>query len=71
MQIYLTNLLGIVFTLGLYTPWAQLRLMRYRLAAMAVEVPTTLDAFAAGTEGPAVGAAGEEIGDFLDVDFGF
>jgi len=39
MQIYLTNLLGIVFTLGLYTPWAQLRLMRYRLGAMSVEVP--------------------------------
>jgi uncharacterized membrane protein YjgN (DUF898 family) len=71
MWIYLTNLLGIVFTLGLYTPWAQVRLMRYRLGAMAVEVPGTLDTFVAGAEGPAVGAAGEEIGEFLDVDFGF
>jgi uncharacterized membrane protein YjgN (DUF898 family) len=71
MRIYLTNLLGIVFTLGLYTPWAQVRLMRYRLGAMAVEMPGTLDTFVAGVEGPAVGAAGEEISDFLDVDFGF
>ena len=35
--IYVTNLLGIVFTLGLFYPWAKVRQTRYQLENMAVD----------------------------------
>jgi len=69
--IYLTNALGIVFTLGLYTPWAQMRLARYRLGATRVSATGSLDEFAAANESSTAGAAGEEISELFDVDFGF
>ena len=36
LSIYVTNLLGIVFTLGLYYPWAKVRQARYQLENTAV-----------------------------------
>jgi len=69
--IYLTNALGIVFTLGLYTPWAQMRLARYRLGVTSVTAAGSLDEFAAAAESSTAGAAGEEISELFDVDFGF
>jgi len=71
MWIYLTNILGIVFSLGLLTPWAQVRLMRYRLDVMEVAVTGSLDDFFSSASARSPSAAGEEISDFLDVDFGF
>ena len=68
--IYITNAMGILVTLGLFTPWAQLRLVRYRLSTLELETHGSLDAFAAAAASRAPGAAGEEISDFLDVDFG-
>jgi uncharacterized membrane protein YjgN (DUF898 family) len=67
--IYLTNLIGITFTLGLFSPWAKIRLLRYQLENTTLAVHGNLDAFVA-SESANVSAAGEEIGDFLDVDFG-
>lgn len=67
--IYLTNLLGIVFTLGLYAPWAKVKLMRYQLENTSLIAHGNLDEFVA-SETANMSAAGEEIGDFLDVDFG-
>lgn len=67
--IYLTNLLGIVFTLGLYSPWAKVRLVRYQLENTTLIASGNLDEFVA-TETSQMSAAGEELGDFLDVDFG-
>ena len=70
IDIYFTNLLAMVFTLGLYTPWAQVRLARYRLESLELEASGPLDNFvAANTEVPA--AAGEELTSFFDLDFGF
>lgn len=69
--IYLSNTLFIVCTLGLYTPWAELRLARYRLEAMELEAHGSLDDFVAGAAASIPAAAGEEISSFLDVDFGF
>jgi uncharacterized membrane protein YjgN (DUF898 family) len=70
--IYLSNLALIVLTLGVYTPWAQVRLARYRLSALELEAHGSLEEFAAAASPAAVpAAAGEEISSFLDVDFGF
>jgi uncharacterized membrane protein YjgN (DUF898 family) len=65
------NTLLIVVTLGLYTPWAQIRLAKYRLEQVTVLAAGDLDAFVAGRAAATPSATGEEIGDFLDVDFGF
>jgi uncharacterized membrane protein YjgN (DUF898 family) len=69
--IYFTNLLGMVFTLGLYTPWAQLRLARYRLECLELEVRGSLDDFVAARDTAVPAAAGEELTSFFDLDFGF
>jgi uncharacterized membrane protein YjgN (DUF898 family) len=60
-----------VFTLGLYTPWAQLRLARYRLECLELEVRGSLDDFVAATNAPVPAAMGEELTSFFDLDFGF
>jgi uncharacterized membrane protein YjgN (DUF898 family) len=65
------NTLLIVATLGLYTPWAQVRLAKYRLEQVTVVAEGDLDSFVAGRAQATPAATGEEIGDFLDVDFGF
>jgi uncharacterized membrane protein YjgN (DUF898 family) len=65
--IYFTNLLAIVVTLGLFIPFAQVRAMKYRLEAMSMVVNGSLDNFVAG-EHRQVGAAGEGVADFMDLD---
>jgi uncharacterized membrane protein YjgN (DUF898 family) len=67
--IYVTNLLGIVFTLGLFYPWAKVRQTRYQLENMAVDSDGNLSAFMADASAGS-SALGEEAGDFFDVDFG-
>jgi uncharacterized membrane protein YjgN (DUF898 family) len=69
MGIMLTNLLLMVVTLGLYYPWAQVRLLRYQLENTSVLAADDLDQFVADARAGA-GALGEEAGDFFDVDFG-
>jgi uncharacterized membrane protein YjgN (DUF898 family) len=69
MWIYVTNLLGMVFTLGLFYPWAKVRQTRYQLENMQVDSDGKLGTFTAGAAGGA-SAVGEEAGDFFDVDFG-
>jgi uncharacterized membrane protein YjgN (DUF898 family) len=69
--IYFTNLIGMVLTLGLYTPWAQVRLARYRLESLEVEAHGSLDDIVAATGVPVPAATGEEISSFFDLDFGF
>lgn len=69
--IYLSNIALIVLTLGIYTPWAQVRVARYRLGAIELEAHGSLDEFVATSAAPVPAAAGEEITSFLDLDFGF
>jgi uncharacterized membrane protein YjgN (DUF898 family) len=71
MLIYLGNTVAILATLGLYTPWAQIRLARYRLQAIELEAHGSLDDFVAATAAEVPAATGEEISSLLDVDFGF
>lgn len=65
--ITVTNLLLSVITLGLYRPFAAVRLARYRTSCMVLLPGAALDAFLAG-ETARVQALGEEMGEFLDID---
>jgi uncharacterized membrane protein YjgN (DUF898 family) len=69
-RITLTNLVATVLTLGLYRPFAQVRLTRY-LASCLVMVPSgPLDDLLAA-ESEDVSAIGEESVGFFDLDVGF
>ncbi len=70
--IYLSNLVAIVFSVGLLTPWAQIRLARYRAKHTEVLVGRDFETHVAlqGKEGSALG---DELGEAFDVelDLGF
>lgn len=59
-----------MFTLGLATPWAQIRMARYRAEHMALSGETDWDKFV-GEKKDASRALGEEIDDMFDVDISF
>lgn len=61
------NLLLLVFTLGLYWPWARVRLARYRASCLALRADESLDSFVAG-EGSNSGAVGDEVSELMDFD---
>lgn len=62
-----TNLLGIMATFGLYKPFADVRLARYRLEHMWLEPQGALDEFVRDTQQEAA-AFGEEAAEIFDVD---
>ena len=62
-----TNLLGIVFTLGLFIPFATVRMMRYKLTRMGILAQGDLAEFVAG-QAQATSATGEETAEMFDVD---
>jgi uncharacterized membrane protein YjgN (DUF898 family) len=65
--IYLSNAVAIMFSFGLLIPWAAVRIARYRVSKTSMLARGDLDSFiSAVTE--EVDAAGEEIGEFFDVD---
>jgi len=66
--IIFTNLIAVICTLGLFLPFAQVRLMRYRIEALQMIPDGSLDDFVAQT-GADVGASGEGVSDFMDFDF--
>jgi uncharacterized membrane protein YjgN (DUF898 family) len=68
--IYMTNLLGMIFTLGLFYPWARVRRLQYQFDSMSLETVGSLDSFVAAADSR-TSATGEELGEFFDVDFGF
>lgn len=70
LMIYLTNFLGILFTLGLFKPFADIRLAKYRLEHMALQAEGDLAGFIAH-QTQAVGAAGEETAEVFDFDISF
>jgi uncharacterized membrane protein YjgN (DUF898 family) len=67
--LYLSNTVLIVATLGIFIPWAHVRMAQYRFERLALEVRGSLDEFIAG-ESQASAATGEEISDMFDVDLG-
>lgn len=67
--LYISNIIAIIVTLGLATPWAQIRMARYQTSqTMVVLADDWQDYLASGeTEGSAIG---DEIGEAFDVDVG-
>lgn len=66
-KLYAGNLIAIVCTGGLLIPWAVVRLTRYRLQAISVEIEAPLTTVAAMvTQNPR--ATGEELGEMFGID---
>jgi uncharacterized membrane protein YjgN (DUF898 family) len=71
LKIYVTNFLAIVFSLGLLTPWAKVRLARYRAESMKLLSIGPLQArrYELARGAGALGDAAVDLGDF-DLDLG-
>ncbi len=70
LGIYVTNFFAVILTLGLYKPFADIRLAKYRLTHMALQTQGSLDEFFA-QEQQAVNALGQETANVFDVDISF
>ena len=70
LWIYVSNALVLMFTMGFATPWAQIRLAKYRADHLSLVGETDWDKFV-GEKKDAAKATGEEIADFFDVDLSF
>ena len=66
-KVVLSNLLLMALTLGLYWPWAKVKLAAYRATHTGVLVSGDLDGFIGGAAGEK-SAVGEEIAEFFDFD---
>ena len=66
-KIVFLNLIGIILTFGLFWPWAQVRIARYRASCLSLHTVQALDAIVAGEliKAPAVGDAAS---DMFDID---
>ncbi len=69
LVIVITNTLGMVVTLGIFYPWAQVRTLCYKLEHMKLAPSGELNNFIA-QEQKQVSALGDEAGDFFDMDIG-
>ena len=67
--IYTTNFLMILLTLGLFIPWAAVRVTRYRAECLSFLPAVSDDEFVAET-GEEVTASGEEMTEMFDFDIG-
>jgi len=69
--LFVTNAVAVILTLGLATPWASVRLARFRADALSLVAPSGLDAFAQASE-PAggLGELASETADLFDFDLG-
>ncbi|HVK93169.1 MAG TPA: YjgN family protein [Noviherbaspirillum sp.] len=65
--ITVTNMLGVIATLGLFIPFAQIRMMKYRIESMSLMPADTLDSFITDTQAKA-SATGEGMVDVFDLD---
>lgn len=65
--IYVSNAVMIVVTLGLFTPFARVRTLRYKLDSVTLLAAGSLDTFVAG-EATKVGALGDAAVDWYDID---
>lgn len=68
LGIHASNLLLIVLTLGLYKPFAAVRLARYRIESLALLPGADLEEFLADQDADDPEALGQEAGDLFDID---
>jgi len=68
VSIAITNIIGIVLILGLFTPFAKIRMLKYRVESTTLIPAGSLDHFEADMEEEAP-ATGEAMTDLLDFDF--
>ena len=68
--LYLSNFIAIILTVGLFKPFADIRLARYRLEHLAMHPQTSLDAISTG-QAQATNAIGQESADLFDFDISF
>jgi uncharacterized membrane protein YjgN (DUF898 family) len=66
--LYFSNTFLVIVTLGLFSPWAHVRLTRYVAGQIAVTGPRSVDGFIDSAPRQA-GAIGEEVASFFDFDF--
>ena len=67
--IYFTNSLGIIFTVGIFIPWAMVRSANYRANHTSLLVHGNLNDFV-GQQEQNQAAFGEELGEVFDLDIG-
>ncbi|WP_052185155.1 YjgN family protein [Methylotenera versatilis] len=68
--LYFSNIVIIMLTLGLATPWAQIRMARYRASKLQIVGDVDFDQFV-GDKKAEVKATGEEMAEMFDVDLSF
>jgi len=67
--IYISNAVAIVFSVGLLTPWARVRVVRYLANHLVLNAADDLESFVQAEQKKA-NAFGEEAIDFMDIDIG-
>ena len=67
--IIFSNMLMVSFTFGLMIPWAKIRVTRYRLSCLSINVQGNPEDFIAA-EKKRSSAIGEEVGEMFDMDIG-
>lgn len=67
--LYLTNTLAIILSFSLLTPWAMVRMARYRAETMTLLTQTNLNNFTAEQQ-KKVSALGEEFGEVFNIEVG-
>ncbi|MHB1053302.1 MAG: YjgN family protein [Thiobacillus sp.] len=67
--LYFSNLVLIALTLGIFIPWAKVRLARYRAERLTVTGPENLSEFTAGQQQGST-ATGAEMADLFDLNIG-
>lgn len=68
-KLHLANSVAIIFTFGLMSPWAAVRVARYELQGISVAPSSRVESFVAVSQA-AVSAVGSEAGDLLGFDLG-
>lgn len=68
--LYFSNVVLIMLTFGLATPWAQIRMAKYRTSKLAIIGDVDFDQFV-GDKKAEVKATGEEMAEMFDVDLSF
>lgn len=68
--LYFSNIFVLILTFGLATPWAQIRMAKYRIDHLTLLGETNWDQFV-GEKKQAARATGEEIAEMFDVDISF